>query len=200
MDYQNNEPVRSGDYGNNGTQYAVPEQPKKGLSIATLIFGILSLLGLCCCGLNLLTAPIAIILGIIALAKKRAGTGLAITGIVLAILSLAVVGLLLFSVRDVLPYSQEITTDYMQVLNDQDEVFPAYEADGTLPDYLKKYEEAPLKDVLDNHNVTIQMIMDTLLQQYKSGQLPKYNFTVAQPAGNAQTPDADAEVSLNPAI
>lgn len=199
MDYQNNEPVRSGDYGTAGTQYAVPAPPKKGLAIATLILGILSLLGLCCCGLNLLTAPLAIIFGIIALAKKQGGTGMTITGLVMAILSIAVVGLLLFSVRDILPYSQEIMTDYMQVLNDQDEVFPAYEEDGTLPDYLKKYEEGPLKEVLSNHNVTIQMIMDALLQQYKTGQLPKYNFTVSQ-TGYSPSSAAGDEVSLNPAI
>ena len=199
MDYQNNGPVLSGDYGTASPQYIAPlPSPKKGLAVAALILGILSLIGLCCCGLNIITAPLAIIFGIVSLAKKRAGTGMAVTGIVFAIISLAVIGILMYSIRDVFPYAEQITMDYMQVVNDQDEVFPAYEEDGTLPDYLEKYEESPLKDVLSNHHLTIQMVMDALLQQYKTGQLKAYNFSMpdsssaAAPASEAE-PTADAE-------
>ncbi len=184
MDYQNNGPVRSGDYGTAGSQtnYAMPSE-KKGLAVAALIFGILSIIGFCCC-LNVITAPLALIFGFISLAKHRAGKGMAITGIVFAMISIAIIGMMLFSVRDILPYSEQITTDYMQLVNDQDEVFPAYEADGTLPPYIEKYKEAPLKDILDKRGLTIEQIMDILDQNYKNGQLPKYDFSMpdSQPA------------------
>lgn len=196
MDYQNNGPVRSGDYGTANVQYSNGPLPseKKGLAVAALIFGILSIIGFCCC-LNVITAPLALIFGFVSIAKHRGGKGMAITGIVFALLSIAIIGMMLFSVRDILPYSQQITTDYMQVVNDQDEVFPAYEEDGTLPDYLQKYKEAPLKDILSKRGITIEQIMDVLDQKYKDGQLPKYDFSVPD-SGAAAAPaadDADAE-------
>ncbi len=197
MDYQNNGPVRSGDYGTASPQYgnsAPLPSDKKGLAVAALIFGILSIIGFCCC-LNVITAPIALILGIISLATHRGGKGMAITGIVFALLSILIIGMMLFSVRDVLPYSEQITTDYMQLVNDQDEVFPAYEADGTLPPYIQKYKEEPLKQILDKRGITVEQIMDILDQNYKNGQLPKYDFSVpdSQPAASPAVDDAAAE-------
>ena len=120
--------------------YQVPPQRerKTGLAIAALILGIISLIGLCCCGLNIITAPLAIIFGIVSIVKKRDGTGLSITGIVLAALSLVMMFSVIFSVRDILPYSDVIMSDYMQLLSDQDTVFPAYKEDQTLPEYLEK--------------------------------------------------------------
>ena len=178
MDYQNNEPVRSGDYGTGSEQAAVPAKEKKGFAVAALVLGIISILGLCCCGLGGLTAPFAIIFGIVALVKKQAGTGMYVTGIVLAVLTLIMVGSMLYVVSDFMPYSQEIATDYMQLVNDQDEVFPAYEEDGTLPAYMEKYKESPYKELLDKYGVTIEAFMDQLLVQYKTGQLKKYEFSM----------------------
>ena len=196
MDMQNNEPVMSGDYSTGGVQ-STPIQPeKKGLAIASLVFGILSLIGFCCCGLNLLAAPLALIFGIIALATKRAGTGMAVAGIVMAILSLVIVGAALFSVRDLFPYGQEMMTDYMQVIADQDTVFPAYEEDGTLPDYLKKYQESPRKEVLQNHNVSLGQIMEALDQQYRNGQLPKYDFSLPDSTVAGTVSEADTEPEI----
>ena len=145
--------------------YQVPPQRerKTGLAIAALILGIISLIGLCCCGLNIITAPLAIIFGIVSIVKKRDGTGLSITGIVLAALSLVMMLSVFFSVRDILPYSDVIMSDYMQLLTDQDTVFPAYKEDQTLPEYLEKYKD----------------VMDVLLQQYENGQLQNYKFAVS---------------------
>ena len=63
--------------------YSVPQKPveKKGMAVASFILGIVSMFGFCCCFTNILTAPIGIVLGIIALAKKHPGTGLSVTGI-----------------------------------------------------------------------------------------------------------------------
>ncbi|HAG13975.1 MAG TPA: hypothetical protein DCG49_08960 [Ruminococcus sp.] len=161
--------------------YQVPPQRerKTGLAIAALILGIISLIGLCCCGLNIITAPLAIIFGIVSIVKKRDGTGLSITGIVLAALSLVMMFSVIFSVRDILPYSDVIMSDYMQLLSDQDTVFPAYKEDQTLPEYLEKYKESPYQEFLAKYEMDIYDVMDVLLEQYENGQLQNYKFAVS---------------------
>ena len=194
--YQNSEPVRSGDYNTNGSNdYAVPPKKKSGLAIASLVLGLLSLIGFCCCGINIITAPLAIIFGIVSLAKHRGGTGMAITGIITAVLSLLII---VGSIRDILPYSNEIVQDYMQLMVDQDEVFPAYEEDGTLPEYLEKYKESPYSDMLTKRGLTIEKLMDTLLEMYKSGQLAQYKMAAQQQqqAGNVAPVTSITDVSV----
>ncbi len=68
-------------------------QPGQGLAIASLVIGILSIVGGCCCNLfaaflplNLLPAIVGLILGI--MANKKAKSGLATGGIVTSIIGL----------------------------------------------------------------------------------------------------------------
>ena len=63
---------------------AVPEQQEsKTLSIVSMVLGIVSLLGGCCCGLLGLPCSIAaIVTGIIAKVKNKPGAGFAIAGII----------------------------------------------------------------------------------------------------------------------
>ncbi|MGN0620499.1 MAG: DUF4190 domain-containing protein [Porcipelethomonas sp.] len=83
MDEMNNNQIQ-----NNGM---VPQEPKKsvGLGVASMVLGILSIILSCCfyylafpCGL------VGLILGAIGI-KKNSGKGMAITGLVLSIISLA---------------------------------------------------------------------------------------------------------------
>ncbi|MBE6825144.1 MAG: DUF4190 domain-containing protein [Ruminococcaceae bacterium] len=61
--------------------YAVPTNDNsKGLSIASLVLGILSLT--CCCG-SLITSVIALVLGIISKSIKKENNGMATAGIIL---------------------------------------------------------------------------------------------------------------------
>ncbi len=175
-DYQNVQPV-GGPVGGNLT---LPPQQKKsaGMAIASLILGIVSIFGLCCCFLNVITAPIAIILGIIVLVSKRSGTGLAITGIVFSALSLLVVISVFMVARQFMPYSETIMKDYVQLVQDKDEVFPAYEKDGTIPEYLEKYKESPYTDLYEKYDITFEDIMDSLLLMYKEGKLPDVDAAV----------------------
>ena len=172
-----------------------PQKGKKGLAIAALILGIVSLIGFCCC-INVITAPLAIIFGIIVLCKHMDGTGLAVTGIVTALLSLLLIGGIAYSVREILPYSQEIATDYMHVLEDQEEVFPAYEEDGTIPEYLEKYTESPYKEIWEKYDITFYDIMDALLEQYKSGTLQQ--ATGYAVSNSSVENELDGEVELEP--
>lgn len=144
---------------------------KKGFAITSLVLGILSVVGGCCC-LHLILAPLSLIFGIISLASKRGGKGMAITGIVLSVLMIVFTGFVAVSFKDVLKYSDTISNDMAYIINNQDEVFKEYEEDGTLPDCLDKYTEPPLSDILESRGVSIQDIMDALDESYKNGQLP----------------------------
>jgi prepilin-type processing-associated H-X9-DG protein len=73
-------------------QVQVAPQPGKGLAVAALILGLVGLIPL----LGLVPAIIGIILGIVALAKKRPGKGMAITGIVAGAIGFIVMPLVLF--------------------------------------------------------------------------------------------------------
>ncbi len=200
MDEQYNGPVMTGNYntGSPEIQNPVP-QKKSGLAIASLVFGILSLIGFCCCGITVITAPLALIFGIISLAKKRSGTGMAIAGVVMAVLSILMIGVMIYSVKDFLPYSEEIVQDYAQLINDQDDVFPAYEKDGTLPPYIAKYKESPYKELLDKYDISIEQIMDIMDQQYQNGQFPK-SGSVNVSNGNWADDTADDEPELEDEI
>ena len=123
---------------------------------------------------------------------------MAITGIITAVLSLLIIVGMVFSIRDILPYSNEIVQDYMQLMVDQDEVFPAYEEDGTLPEYLEKYKEPPYSDMLTKRGITINNLMDTLLEMYKNGQLAQYKMAAQQQqqAGNVAPVTSITDVSV----
>lgn len=171
------------DFNQNGYSDApAAGSQKKGLSVAALIFGLLSLFGLCCCGLGFFLAPIAIILGIAAVATKKAGKGLAITGIIMGLLSLVMVLVVFLAIRPILPYREDILKDYTALVENQDEVFAAYEQDGTIPDYLKKYEESPFKEFFEKYDLNIYKVMDAFLDSYKKGSFPK--TTTTGTAGN----------------
>ncbi len=84
------------------------EQKGRGLEIATLVFGILSLV-LCCC--NGMFAFVGLILGIVALAKGRK-TGVTIAGIVCSVIGLFFAFIMfLFSISDV---GQEFQDAFME--------------------------------------------------------------------------------------
>ena len=199
--YQNQQP--NGGY--EGVNVTLPQQPQKerklGTAIAALIFGILCIPGICCCCTNLIFAPIAIILAIIVLVKHKDGTGIAIFGMIAAILSLIVVIGIIFSMRDILPYSQTIVEDYSRLVMEQDEVFPAYEEDGTIPDYLEKYTDEPYTSFFAKYGGTFYDVMDAMLEQYKSGALKNpygnmYAGTGTQSSSETVPADPDTAIML----
>ena len=166
MDYQNG-------YEQVGTPQ-IPQAPKQkvGFAIASLVLGIVSLIAICC-GLQFIAGPLAIIFGIIALTKRMDGTGMAVTGLSTGTLSLLLTLVVLITNGDLIRYAGTMLDDFSQVLEEQDEVFPAYEADGTLPEYLLKYTEPPYSQFLESYDSSIYVIMDALLENYKNGELPK---------------------------
>ncbi|MCR5305897.1 MAG: DUF4190 domain-containing protein [Oscillospiraceae bacterium] len=163
-----------------------------GFSIASLVLGIVSMLGFCLCCVHIITAPLAIIFGSVSLAKKRDGKGLAITGVILGVLSIVMSVALLISLRPVLQHMDVISQDLVQLCEEQDEVFPAYEKDGTLPDYLRKYQEDPYKEMLSKYDITIYDVMDMLLTEYKNGRLNWLDRVPAEPSVPEESETAEA--------
>lgn len=162
-------------YGAAQQDFGAPQptaaQKPKGFAITALVLGIISIVGFCCC-LNVITAPLAIIFGIIALVKHQGGTGLSITGLILAALSVVVTLSMLAPIRDFYPYLDVIIADYQEICEHQNEVFPAYEEDQTLPECLEKYKEPPYSELLEKYDINIYDIMDALLIEYQQGTLP----------------------------
>ncbi len=65
--------------------YAAPdagEGGSKGLAIASLVCGIISLLCSCCGWLGIIVSVAAVVLGIVSITKKEDGKGMAIAGII----------------------------------------------------------------------------------------------------------------------
>ncbi|MCR4759043.1 MAG: DUF4190 domain-containing protein [Oscillospiraceae bacterium] len=204
MENQTNQngPIRSGEYDAvTPPEYTSSGSSKEGLAIASLITGLMSIFSFCCCGFTILLAPFAVIFGAIVLIRKKNGKRKAITGLILGSLSLITFGSLLFSMRDILPYSDIITADFVQLISEQDEVFPKYEEDGTLPDYLQKYTDAPYTEMMAKYDGDFYDVMDMLLESYKAGTLPRYNFVlpsseaVSEAAVSAAEPEEPAETA-----
>lgn len=165
------------EYQNGYEQVGVPQIPpapkqKLGFAIASLVLGLVSIICICC-GLQIITGPLALIFGFIALCKRHDGTGMSITGIATASLSLLLTLVVLITNGNLIRYAGTMLEDFSRVLEEQDEVFPAYAEDGTLPDYLKKYTESPYQEFLASYDSSIYVIMDALLENYKNGELPK---------------------------
>ena len=72
------------------TNNNVPQNESKGLSIASMVLGIVSLVFFCFVYICIPCGIISIILGGVALAKKKAGKGMAIAGLACSIIGIAI--------------------------------------------------------------------------------------------------------------
>lgn len=106
----------------------------KGLSIAALIMGILSML--CCC-IGFPFAIVGIILAIIVLVKGKNGKGLAIAGLITSGITLIISIITAISMIPVIPYIDGIK-DYIENV---EEYVSEYEEDGTYPPVIDKMIE-----------------------------------------------------------
>lgn len=92
--YDDNRSIQVNDYngGNQYGGYGGNQQGGFGLSVASMVLGIVSIL-FCCCFwyISLPCGLVGLILGAIAIKKNNKGKGMAIAGLVLSIVSLALV-------------------------------------------------------------------------------------------------------------
>ena len=77
---------------NQSYQYTTPYMPEskagKGMGIASLILGIVSIALFCCCYLSIPCSITGLILGIVSKVKKKENNGVAIAGIILSAIAL----------------------------------------------------------------------------------------------------------------
>ncbi len=105
----------------------------KGLAIAALILGIISI-PLLCCGIGAIFGIIAIILAIISLATKKGGTVCAVIGLILSLISVAITGV---AIAVLAPYYD----GYMDFYKNSDEYIQEYDENGTYPPFLEELQE-----------------------------------------------------------
>lgn len=118
-----------------------PKQPKKlTFAILSLVFSILPLL-LCCCTIYpavsvflLLLSVLALVFGIISLATHRDGKGLAVTGIIISVLTII---LLLFE----LIFLSVPLNDMTKFSQDPQGYIDNYEETGEVPEEFAKYND-----------------------------------------------------------
>lgn len=124
----------------------------KGMAIAALILGILGLALFCACG-SFVLGPIAIILAIVVLATKRNGKSMAIAGIITGGLGIILSIVMLFSFKDEFD-------DFMYLAENADQIIEEYEEDGTIPDFILKYEE--------KYGIDAEEFMEQFVEGYNS--------------------------------
>ena len=132
------------------------ENGSKGLSVAALIFGIL---GIICCCMGFPFAIIGLILAILALAKRKAGKGLAIAGLITSLITLIISAIVGISAIPFMPYVDEMK-DFFQ---DPQAAITEYEEDGTYP--------AWVEHMINDGQITEEeadQIMDQMVQSIKS--------------------------------
>lgn len=120
----------------------------KGLAIAALILGIISI-PLLCCGVGAVFGIISIILAIISLATKKEGTVCAVIGLILSLISVAVTGVVIAMFA---PYYD----GYLEFIENKDEYFEEYDENGTYPPVLED-----LKENFDIPDETCDEFMDS---------------------------------------
>lgn len=110
------------------------EERKKGLSIAALILGILSML--CCC-IGFPFAIIGLILAIIALVKNSGAKGAAIVGLITSIITLIISTLVTVTLIPFAPYFE----DMGEMVQNAATVVEEYEEDGAYPEVIDRMIE-----------------------------------------------------------
>jgi hypothetical protein len=74
----------------------VPLKEEKGLSVASMVLGIIGIVFSCCFYLTIPAAITGLILGIVSLVKKKGGKGMAVAGVIMCGLSI-VLGIIIIA-------------------------------------------------------------------------------------------------------
>lgn len=102
------------------------------LSLVNIVF--------CCC-LTFVLAPLSIVFGIISLAKKWAGKGLAAAGIIISSLSLAVTVVSAILMNTVFSELKEPYMDLIKFSMNPDKYIEEYQETGEVPEDFQKYRD-----------------------------------------------------------
>lgn len=124
---QNYQPVYNNGYG------AVRQNTAKnsGLAIASFIIAVVNLVVFRTL-LSVIAVPLSIVFAIISLAKKRTGTGFAIAGIVISVISAVIIG-------SAIAVFVRLYPDAKYFVQNEETIVQEYMENGTIPEYYEKY-------------------------------------------------------------
>lgn len=141
------------DYNNPYYQNAGSEPVKKpasALAVTALVLGIISILT-CFFMVNVIIGIIAIILAVVALAKKQSGKGISVTAILLSVISIAFTALIVYLIYPLLAVLPDLCHDMNEIYKDYDAIIEEYDRTGELPDYMDKYSEGEIGEFFDEY-------------------------------------------------
>ena len=126
-----------GQYNNNQYNYNQYNQPQKKPIWTAVTSFVLSLVNivLCCCT-TYVFAPLSIVFGMVSLAKKWAGKGLSIAGIIISSVSLVMMIILSVLINTTF---REPYQDMMKFTKSPDRYIEEYQETGEVPEDFSKY-------------------------------------------------------------
>lgn len=111
-----------------------PVPAKKPMWAAVTSF-VLSLVNIvCCCCMTYILTPLSLVFGILSLAKKWAGKGLAIAGVVISSV------VLIFTIASNIIFG-EAAEDMTKFATNADSYIQEYNESGEIPEYFQKYND-----------------------------------------------------------
>lgn len=132
QNYQYNQPAyNNGYYGQQ--PYARNIQKDSGLAIASMVIALVNLIVFRTL-LSIIAVPLSLIFAIVSLAQKRSGKGFAITGIVVSVISMIIIGTVIALFVKVYP-------DFEYFAQNQEKIITEYQEDGTIPEQYEKYND-----------------------------------------------------------
>lgn len=165
--YQNGYPQNFQPAYNNGYG-AVRQNPAKtsGLAIASFVIALVNLIVFRTV-LSVIAVPLSIILAIVSLAKKRTGTGFAITGIIISVISMILFCSAILVIVKLYPDMKYFIENEHQIVED-------YNRDGTIPEQFEKYNAPRFNKYwsamgCDDFNEFFGMFIESFEKQYNNG-------------------------------
>ena len=136
-DYQNGYPQNFQPAYNNGYQNQWAGQRQKtsepGLAIASMVIALVNLI-IFRTLFSVIAVPLSLIFAIVSLAKKKGGTGFAVTGIIASIISALIFGTVVFMIVKLYP-------DMMYFAENQQQIVEDYREEGKIPERFEKYTD-----------------------------------------------------------
>ncbi len=133
------------------------------LSIVNIVF--------CCCAAFVL-APLSIVFGIVSLAKKWAGKGLAVAGIVISSLSLVLMVISVILTNTVFSEFKEPYMDMMKFAMNADKYIEEYQETGEVPEDFQKYRDPKYDEWWENSGYEN---FDEFFDNFMKGFMDSYN-------------------------
>ncbi|HOC32733.1 MAG TPA: DUF4190 domain-containing protein [Ruminococcus flavefaciens] len=162
QNYQYDQPAcNNGYYGQQ--PYAQNVRNDSGLAIASMVIALVNLIVFRTL-LSIIAVPLSIIFAIVSLVQKRSGKGFAVTGIIVSVISMILIGTVIALFVKVYP-------DFEYFAENQQQIITEYKEDGTIPEQYEKYNDPKYDKFwksmgLKDFNEFFGMLIDKYISDY----------------------------------